>query len=225
MRTAFKLLIVCLVVVGACSAADQRRVAIVPGTTVHRLKTAKMEGDLTSVMVRDEELELHLAAGELRYGRLLLVFHAPSRRYWWTVQPEGSSRGEIPAGDAFDEGMVAFIAPDRFIVFAASYGQLRLSESTNEAADLDGAEAKALETIGAHVTEIASGWEPTWKAIKLDLPRSFYYDSPAAAMFREPKVVNVAHDANRWSVTLRCQWKEEVVLDADYHVTETRKID
>lgn len=225
MKTTLTVLWACTALaVTAGSAAGQGSVTVVPGTTTHRLKPAGMAGGPTSMMIRDEEVEFQLGGGETRYGRLLVLFNAPAGRFWWEVYPNGTRRSELPVEDGLGDSSFAFVAADRLVVFIASYKELRLNESAGVAGDAATAEAKALDAIRSRPSDWAYGKGAHWKTIALALPPEFYYDSPRASTFRQTKLLNVVHDAGKWVITIQCEWKEEITLDSDYRVLETRKV-
>ena len=226
MDITFRLPLALIIFAAVNFGAGPKAATVISGTALHGLRPANSTvWGPTSVITKEEELELVSPPEGRRYGRLLILFSAPGHRYWWSLVPHANERSSRSLSDDLGVYRAAFVATGRFVVFGAPYGGLSVSESGGVADDVDEAESKTLDAINANVTSALNGSTLMFKSIKLPLPRSFYFDSPMSSMFRETKILKVVHDGDRWRLTLQCQWKEEIVLDANYDVVETERVD
>jgi hypothetical protein len=203
------------------SAADGD-VRVIPGTVTHRMKEARSDNGPTNVIIRDEELEFEIKDDQPRYGRLTIAFNAPSCRYYWTFQTEGSRRGSDLPGDL---GGAPFITIDTFVVFYASHQEPLVRECKGDALDSDDAELKILRKIRLHLHDAAYGRPlSTHQVINLGLPSEFVV-SPGNSFLPPTVIQAVVHDGDKWRLTLKNRWTVEVLLDADYHLIETKRVE
>jgi hypothetical protein len=151
------------------------------------------------------------------------MFNAPSHRYCWTLPAAGRRRDQGPPRDWPSLYSAAFITTKGVVLYYASDpAALLVQECKGEALNLDDAGRRALDEIKAHLDDTRFGKQS--HRVGLGLPREFS-SPPGFSMYYLTVLRNVVHDGDKWRLTLKNRWTVEVLLDADYHLIETKRVE
>jgi carboxypeptidase family protein len=183
------------------------------------------------IQLREVRVDALQTGGPSRPLSVLVTFEPQSGAFSWQVSDAVASDPNVPSRLLAFKGQGAAYLKDGHLVdfmVAQSPARLLITERQGTAADLEAAQARALDAAG---DSLDSEGKPTTNSNTdhvLDLSEmttSLDYAPEGPATLPPPKVVRVQRDANHWVVTLRGLRTEWITLGARYNLITIRKVE
>ena len=215
----------------AAAANPINKVELIRGVVADRLAMADTGTLQTPVMFRELRVKVELPSGRaFRDGILIIAHDQATKRFWWTFGSGGPPPYRMDQAEWFASHCAVYETEDSMIVFEVVSAQLNVKEHRGLLArDLDEAQQKAMEEIGAQTNFEKQGYfGPPGKTTKLppQIPLKFY-EAELVPYFRDYRVqvLSARRAGNGWRLVLRCEWDQEVILDENFAIVSTRRLD
>lgn len=181
--------------------------------------TAKSDHGDISIALREMYVDITDREGKPRKGALLIIFDQWSGRYVYEFGPVRMDEQKLTISSGYGTTGVAYVAPDRIIVFAFGPPSLIVHESFAKASRMDEAELGALSDATGRLEAKLKGRTDDRVLVDLSkLPRGFFLSCNACSGPGPQRVVSIERKGATWEIVLQGQWPEKVTLDEKYQL-------
>ena len=202
-----------------------------------RITEASSPSGVVSLQLRNFSVNATYPKYGTEPGGVSVAYDPASRFYTWYFaddDPRDPPSYESP-GALFrqlirqlqDRRLVAYVLPDKMVTLELWLPRIHVKEWPNKAESLEDAVKKSMEEIRQRLLQCGGGRWPGYDLEKHTQLPDFgfnFYGPPLSPIDMPTTIARVSFEKGQWRIVLENQWRQEVVLDKNYSMLTTKRL-